>query len=305
MELSRAVSIVRQVCAGLEYAHSHDIIHRDIKPSNILIEDDGHVHVMDFGLALSLKKRSSSTIGTLQYMAPEQIVANEASSASDVFSLGATFYEVLTGQQPFARQTLRETARALLEEMPAPASSLNPAINNRVSQVFDRALAKDPKLRLGSAKEFADNLAWAFIEALERPSAVDRPKVVNEDVGIWRIVLTDDAQQITQPIVDSLIEHLKVISGDGTVRLVSVEHGSVVIVLEGSADSYKVIEDLYHSGRLTELLGLKIEQISFRSTASGDLYQPTPSVPPSVEDALGAVGCSSPIVVRTTSFGNS
>src|SRR5437667_2186211 len=133
MPVRRAVELIAKVARTVHYAHEHHILHRDIKPGNILLDQKGEPHVTDFGLARLVETESTVTrtmevLGTPSYMAPEQAVGNNAavSCATDVYGLGAVFYQLLTGHAPFAGETTYETIRLVLETEPRHPRLWNP-----------------------------------------------------------------------------------------------------------------------------------------------------------------------------------
>src|SRR5881392_281215 len=131
-----AVELIAKVARIVHYAHEHHILHRDIKPGNILLDEQGEPHLTDFGLARLVETESTVTrtmevLGTPSYMAPEQAVGNNAqvTSATDVYGLGAVFYQLLTGHPPFAGGTTYETIRLLLDTEPRQPRLLNPKVD--------------------------------------------------------------------------------------------------------------------------------------------------------------------------------
>ncbi len=163
LTVARIVEIFNQVCRGLQAAHQHGLIHRDLKPSNILVMDDDTAKIIDFGIVhLAGSHSFSAQKGTFQYMSPEQIQMKEVTPASDIFALGVTLYETLTGRKPFLGQTVDETMEAILNRIPPPVSELNPAIPYAISRVVHKSLAKQPIHRFSSAREFSETLAKAF-----------------------------------------------------------------------------------------------------------------------------------------------
>ncbi len=160
---SRVVEIFSQVCRGLQAAHNRGLIHRDLKPSNIFVMEDDTAKIIDFGVVhLAGSQSATGQKGTFQYMSPEQIQMKEITPASDIFALGVSLYEALTGRKPFARQTVDETIHAVLKLIPPPVSELNPAIPTAISQVVHKCIAKQPVNRFSSARELADFLGKAF-----------------------------------------------------------------------------------------------------------------------------------------------
>lgn len=176
----RVVDILTQACRGLHAAHERGLIHRDLKPSNIFVMEDDSVRIIDFGLAHVVDAQSSTgQKGTLLYMAPEQIEMKPLSPQTDIYALGVTTYEALTGRLPWERGSMAEIARAILHQAPPPASELNPQISQAVSRVIHKAMAKQPRHRYASAREFGEMLQRAFrnevIEAFD-PGRI-RPRI--------------------------------------------------------------------------------------------------------------------------------
>ena len=163
LTLSRIVEIISQVCRGLQAAHQRGLVHRDLKPSNIFVMDDDTAKIIDFGIVhLAGSKSVTGQKGTFQYMSPEQAQLKEITPASDLFSLGVILYEALTGRKPFARNTAEETVEAVVKYIPPSVSEINPNINQSVSRVVHKCLAKQPIHRFASARELAETLQKAF-----------------------------------------------------------------------------------------------------------------------------------------------
>ena len=161
----QAVIWMYQILSALSYAHERGVIHRDLKPANIMLTAAGFVKLTDFGVAsMAAQNRLTRTgvgIGSLHYMSPEQIHAAQVDARSDIYSLGITFYQMLSGRRPFERASDYELMKAHLEEMPPPLLSLNPALPPELQAVVTHALAKNPADRYQSAQEFAKALEMA------------------------------------------------------------------------------------------------------------------------------------------------
>jgi serine/threonine-protein kinase len=158
LTLKRKLQILVDVCDGLGYAHTMGIIHRDIKPSNIRILEDGTVKIMDFGIAKSMVAQSTLTqtgitLGTASYLAPEQIRGEDLDRRTDIFSLGVLAYEMVTGQKPFSGDHISTVLYKIMNEMPAPPSTLDPAVPRGVDAMILRALEKDRALRFATCAE--------------------------------------------------------------------------------------------------------------------------------------------------------
>lgn len=163
LTVERVVDIITQACRGLQAAHERGLVHRDIKPSNIFVLEDDSVKLIDFGVAQMIDTRASMGVkGTLLYMSPEQLELKPPTPLSDLFSLAVVCYEALTLRRPFDRATEAEIIDAILHHVPPPVSALNPAVNDAVSRVIHKAMAKQPWYRFTSAREFAETLQKAL-----------------------------------------------------------------------------------------------------------------------------------------------
>ncbi len=165
-----AVDIASAVSAGLAAAHGRGVIHRDLKPENIFLTSDGHVKILDFGLATLRKPagddekteilatKAGQVVGTVPYMAPEQIRGGNITAQTDLFSLGSTLYEALSGRRPFRGENSLATIAAILDERP-PA--LPDDVPSRVANAIMRCLEKDPASRFASAADLREALSGA------------------------------------------------------------------------------------------------------------------------------------------------
>jgi len=159
LALDRKLQIMTGVCEGLAFSHSRSIIHRDLKPANLFITKDRQVKVLDFGLARIASSKLTHTglvFGTPDYMSPEQVRGKVVDARSDIFSLGAVFYQVLTGRKPFAAKALPEVMRKVLTEKPAPLTHAEAPPS--LARVVTRALQKDPLKRYQKVEELLADL---------------------------------------------------------------------------------------------------------------------------------------------------
>jgi serine/threonine protein kinase len=164
-----AGSILEQVASALQFAHDHGILHRDIKPSNILLKDERHIYLADFGLAKDVKEPSTITqsgclIGTPEYMAPE-LAEEPATTSSDIYAVGILLYQMLTGRVPFKGSTPLSIYWKHIKEQPTPPSLLNPAISHAVEEVVLQALEKAPARRFKTVQA----MTQAYARALQTP----------------------------------------------------------------------------------------------------------------------------------------
>ncbi|MGB9103515.1 MAG: protein kinase [Terriglobales bacterium] len=158
LPVEKATAIVRQVCAGLDYAHARGIIHRDIKPANIMITGDGTVKIMDFGIAKSGGTGMTSTgqvVGTPNYMSPEQVKGKALDGRTDLFSVGVVLYEMLTGVRPFAGENVTTIIYKIVHENPPAPREVVDGLHPGLSAVVMKALAKAPEERFATGAEFA------------------------------------------------------------------------------------------------------------------------------------------------------
>ena len=157
-----AVGLVIQALRGLEHAHRMHVIHRDLKPANAILTDDGTLKLMDFGIARILNTarmtRVGHLIGTLQYMAPEQVQGTGGDARSDLYSLSVVLYELLAGRVPFEGATDYELIKAQVEASPPPLQAFGVVIPPPLAEVLARALSKSPDRRFQSAGELAHAL---------------------------------------------------------------------------------------------------------------------------------------------------
>ena len=157
----KAAEYAAQVCSALAVAHGYDIIHRDIKPHNIVLASDGTVKVMDFGIARAgntTMTQTGSVLGTAQYISPEQAQGKQLSPASDLYSLGVTLYEMVTGRPPFDADTPVATALQQVNDEPVPPRQVRASIPPALEAVILRAMRKNPAERYDSATEMRDDL---------------------------------------------------------------------------------------------------------------------------------------------------
>jgi len=164
------ISILIQVCEGLEFAHQRGIVHRDIKPSNIRVLEDGMVKIMDFGIAKSILAASKLTqtgiaLGTAGYLAPEQIQGRTVDARTDVFAVGVVAYELVTGTRPFESATLSNVLYKILNEEPEYPSEVDGGCTEELQAVVQRCMAKEPTERYQTAAELLADLRGIALES--------------------------------------------------------------------------------------------------------------------------------------------
>jgi serine/threonine protein kinase len=158
----RAAYLVAQVLGALQYAHQAGIVHRDLKPANVMVNDQGHVKVMDFGIARVLgaehMTRDGHMMGTPAYMAPEQVLGQDIDARADLYAVGVVFYRLLTGTLPFRADTVIGMVQKQVSDLPTPVRVHRADVPEWCEAVLSRALAKKPEDRFQSAEEFRQAL---------------------------------------------------------------------------------------------------------------------------------------------------
>ena len=187
LPLDQFLKIGIEICEGLEKAHRSGVVHRDLKPGNTMLTKNG-TKLMDFGLAKAIPTATASpalttgfdtpatdqpltaqgtVVGTFQYMSPEQVEGREADARSDIFSLGAVLYEMITGKRAFEGKTPLSVASAILEKDPPPIRSIKPMSPPALDHAIRRCLAKDREGRWQTARDLGFELKWVGETALE------------------------------------------------------------------------------------------------------------------------------------------
>jgi serine/threonine-protein kinase len=161
----RAIRIAVEVLDGLDYIHANGVVHRDLKPENIMVDSEDNIKLIDFGIAGDSAARRltyanfTATIGTPNYISPEQVKGKRGDGRSDIFALGVILYEMLSGKLPFSGPSPMAAMNDRLLNYPLPPSVANPAISPQLQEVLYRALERDPKNRYATAHDFANDLA--------------------------------------------------------------------------------------------------------------------------------------------------
>ena len=193
------VPVFIQALEGLQHAHKKNVFHRDIKPSNIMLTPDGTVKLMDFGIAKVAGEQKmtqvNKIVGTVEFMAPELIQGKDASALSDIYSMGVTLYELISGKLPFESDTDFNLMQAILKKKPSPPDKLNASVPKALADIVMKALDKNPENRFVDARAFQQALIKAFPFFREINLAALKPVVADSKV-------TQYAGAITQPNKD-------------------------------------------------------------------------------------------------------
>ena len=212
LPVARAVGIAADMAEGLGYAHQHGVVHRDIKPANIMILKSGPAKITDFGIArmrsAEVRTQTGVVLGSPRYMSPEQVAGKRAEPRSDIFSLGVIFYEMLTGKAAFTGDDITSVMYQILNVVPPPPSSVNPAVPQVLDFIVAKALAKTSEDRYQDATDLARDLheSAKSIPAAPPPAAVRpaaQPKLDPQARAVLRSLpgerRADVAAAVTEP----------------------------------------------------------------------------------------------------------
>jgi serine/threonine-protein kinase len=161
LPIERAVNFALQILDALDTMHKHGVVHRDLKPENIMVDGDDRIKLIDFGIALREDARRltfvdmSPTLGTPDYISPEQVKGQRGDQRSDIYSLGVMLYEMLTGEPPYTGPNPLAVMNERLMHDPEPARKRRPEISPELNEVLNRALERDPRRRYQTASEMA------------------------------------------------------------------------------------------------------------------------------------------------------
>jgi len=180
-----AVNYISQVLDALGYAHQQHVIHRDIKPANMMLTPQGIVKLMDFGIARSASESTltstGTTLGSLGYMSPEQVKGETTDARSDLYSVGISLYEMVTGRRPFRESSDYSIMAAQVNQPPTPPIEIKPGLPPELNEIILLAIAKSPAARFQSAGAFKNALSRVVPAAHEEPAAGSRTVTIRID----------------------------------------------------------------------------------------------------------------------------
>jgi len=204
LPVEKVIDIIFKCCKGLDYAHRQGVIHCDIKPSNIMVDDDDVAKIMDFSIARLDSKHDQTQrvgiIGSPNYMSPEQVQELDVTPASDLYSLGAVMYELLTGFPPFTADNLHSLIYQIVHEPPVSLGEKRPDLPEAVVNVVDKALIKDPQKRYQSGQEFANSLSRLF----DKLRYIDRQIQGIEQLDLLRTL--DFFEEFSEEEIDEVMQ---------------------------------------------------------------------------------------------------
>ncbi len=201
LPIHEALQIIIDCCSALEYSHQQQIIHRDIKPSNIMITPDHNVKLLDFGIAVSTQKQNfrkkGPSLGTPNYMSPEQILGVQIGITSDLYSLATVLFEMLTGKQLFKGESIKELFQKIVKDPVPSLQQISPDIPDFVSAIISKALQKDPEARYRSAAQFSAELKKALYK-IKQQNNPQKAKESSAEIDHFRYLNETDITQLTQ-----------------------------------------------------------------------------------------------------------
>ncbi len=270
LDARQAVDAALQVLAALSAAHRRDVIHRDIKPQNVLVAEDGHLKVTDFGIARAGDDAGmtevGSVIGTAQYLSPEQARGDDVTTASDCYAVGIVLYEMLTGRVPFDGEKPVAVAMRQVNETPIAPHVVNPAVPVELSDIVMKALEKRPGSRYRTAEEFSDALlqirpllpppvedATAVLAAVDPPETTTRiiPGPPRPPTGPTRMAGSPPPpprRRSRAPLIAALVALLLLAAGAYALFFTDLVQGGTVTIPElqnrNAADARAQLEEL-------------------------------------------------------------
>ncbi|MBX2878578.1 MAG: protein kinase [Granulosicoccus sp.] len=256
LPVGEALRVICECCKALDYSHAQGILHRDIKPANIMLAADGSVKILDFGIAVGLDKsgalkKKGPTLGTPNYMSPEQILGRELGPQSDFYSLATVLFEMLTGRQLFKAKKVKDLFRTVVHQTAPRLTAIRPDMPRGLSDVLAKALAKKPDIRFRSGDELIRALA-PYLEGFRavetRPPAQQRLIKLLRKQAFFKV--------FSEVEIALLLERVKVRTYEPGETLIAKGEGDrrLLVLTDGVSVCYR--NNSYHSVLITgECLG--------------------------------------------------
>jgi predicted Ser/Thr protein kinase len=291
LSVRRVAQLVLRVSDAVDYAHRHGIVHRDIKPANIMLTDEGGVKVMDFGVARldqSTLTALGTVVGSVRYMAPEQMMGERVDGRADVFSVAAVAYELLTGRAPFPGKTITEVVSRVVHGAHVPPQQADVRLPEGLNAIFARAFAPRPADRYPRAADFARDLHEAAEPAfhLEVVPGSDAPVASRTEVPAPTATpaLTVPAASAPAPLLMETVETAPVTSAPPKgLLLVELEPAGATVELDGArvevSSSGLALAWGSHSLRLSHV-GCEETSVHFEVTRAHPVVRVSATLPP-------------------------
>src|ERR1700722_20256749 len=297
LPLSRALKLAEEIAEALDYAHEQGVVHRDIKPGNILITEDGHAKIADFGIAklnLAHFTLPGRVMGTPAYMAPEQLSGEGVDGRSDLFSLGVILYAMVTGHSPFQGNSATTVCFKVANREPVAASAFDLNLPPELDEVISRAMAKDPQRRYQSGADFADDLRQLqqIFEIGSTTTSVRAAMLTAPKTATTRIGTTRRRASATHSAAHMNREELLVLSAirKAPIRSVMLGAAALALLLIAGVQSNLLV--------ISPKLGVSALSLSTApETATSNESRRPSSVQPNHADAAG----SAPTALTTSS----
>lgn len=240
LEIVEAINIAMQIVNGIREAHAHGIIHRDIKPQNVMVAPDGRIKVMDFGIAKAVTAQTitANTVGSVHYISPEQARGSACDERCDIYSIGITMYEMITGRVPFDGDSTVAIALAHIKEPITPPSVYEPMIPVSLEKIIMKCTQKKPEQRYASADELIDDLK----KALMTPDEDFVKEVIISQDGGTRIFSEEDTRKIKEE------------AGRNTVSVKTQEEEDYQLGLEDEEPEKEPADEEESEGRMEKIV---------------------------------------------------
>jgi eukaryotic-like serine/threonine-protein kinase len=234
----QVLQYTRQILCALEYAHQRGIVHRDVKPTNIMLTEEDQVKLVDFGIAISDRSADLTApgymVGSISYMSPEQIAGDKATVRSDLYAVGVTLYEILTGRLPVNGTTGFEIMRSHMNDRPVPPAEIDPRLPQSLSIAVLKALEKAPSDRFASAQD--------FLTALDAVPHVD----IGELLSAPTRTMQAPSSQRSQPVASQRASHSAAFPLDDVSKKLAVYIGPIAsVVVRKLAVKCANLDELY------------------------------------------------------------
>ena len=275
MNTDTAIQIAVRILSALQHAHDNGIIHRDIKPQNVLVNDDGHIKVADFGIARMTNaftiSKGDTVVGSVHYSSPEQATGSVVEATSDIYSAGVVLYEMLTGRVPFVGDTPVSVAMQHINSIPPPITDFNPNVPPSVVAVVMRSLEKSPKKRYQSAWEMATALQNAR-DGKEQPTP-PAPERTPGNTGSQ--VAKPRTQQTRKPVSSQTARRTALQKRRKRVSTLLTVLTGIMVLLALSIGVVSIYQSVTDSAVAPDLVGLSVEEAQMMVKREGLNWQQT------------------------------